>query len=230
MGYIILNGIKSTDKGILLLSDYSIPVAKETIEEISVLGRQEGTLTYKTGTYKDLSFTLNFIIKNWKRAKIEMKDILNFVFLDFDDKLFINNEEYYYTIVNKELGSLNHTKGIAIEFSVTFKVRPFLRKVENLPTSVGEVVNNGVVPCLPLFELNNTSGQRVTITCNGQEFRIENQRSNKIYVDCERKIVYDNEGTNFKTQGEFPKLELGSNTVTCNVDCKIFKKELFLYW
>ena len=109
MGYIILNGIRSTDKGILLLSDYSIPVAKETIEEVSVLGRREGTLTYKTGTYEDLSFTLNFIIKNWKRAKTEMKDILNFVFLDFDDKLFINNEEYYYTIISKELGSLNHT-------------------------------------------------------------------------------------------------------------------------
>ena len=69
MGYIILNGIRSTDKGILLLADYSIPVAKETIEEVSVLGRREGTLTYKTGTYKDLSFTLNFIIKNWKANK-----------------------------------------------------------------------------------------------------------------------------------------------------------------
>lgn len=228
MGYIILNGIKSTEKGLLLKSGYNIPVANETIENITVLGRKQGDLTIRTNSYPNLTFTLEFVLKNWKDSSSEMRELVTFFFTDFDNKLLINNEEYYYEIVNKNIGEINHVRGRGTVIPVTFTTRPFLKKINDTPVTGTEIINNGVIECEPLIKITGTTSSKITITCNGQEFLIEPTSSKLFYIDSSRYIVYDSAGTLFKTTGEFPKLKVGSNSFSCNAAYEVFRRELFL--
>lgn len=228
MGYIILNGIKSTEKGLLLKSGYNIPVANETIETLSVLGRKQGELTIKTGSYPNLTFTLEFVLKNWKNSSSEMKKLTSFFFTGINDQLLINNEKYYYEVVSKSIGEINHVNGRGTIIPVTFTTRPFLKIKNDTPVTGNEIINNGVIECEPLIKIITNSFTDVTITCNGQEFLIKNANSTLFYIDSSRYIVFDNNGTLFKTIGNFPKLKVGRNSFSCNVEYEILKRELFL--
>lgn len=465
MGYIILNGTKSTDEGLLLKSGYQIPIAKETVEIISVLGRKQGDLTVKTGSYKDLTFTLEFVLRNWKNSSTEMNKAIDYFFrynlietsqineyeittipevvsnenyvvcvgfynsetgadgdlerlkleqidgyiiehkpymfvkkgevtakgslnlrpqpngdntpitqmptgsiieileeLDgwykvrynqyegyassqfikvfyeglgepeqrpeppqpepqpqpeplppplpptlppappeppelepptpapptpappeppettepeteteqpeteteqpetgepeieeqetdrppisqspsvppmaqmdtvctVDNKLFINNDNYYYEIIDKNIEDIKYSNGKATSISVTFKTRPFLKLLNDEPVSDRNVINRGFVECEPLIKITPDSTGRIIITNNGQEFWIECEEMGDFYVDCSRYIVYNCNGTFFKTTGEFPKLRKGLNTFSCNAGYQIFRRELYL--
>ena len=228
MGYIILNGVKSTEKGLLLKNDYNIPIANETLERISVLGRKEGDLTIRTGSYPDLTFTLEFILRNWKDSSSEIKSLIPFFFANTDNKLFVNNEEYYYEIVSKEIGELNYKNGRAIIIPVTFTTKPFLKLKDDTPVTGNEILNRGIIESEPLININSSTQKTITVTCNGQEFIIEPTTSNDFYIDCSRYIVYDSKGTLFKTKGAFPKLKVGNNTFNCTVGYKVYRRELFL--
>lgn len=81
------------------------------------------------------------------------------------------------------------------------------------------VFNHGDVPARPLIRIHTDENASVTLTVNGQEFTVDLAGTDKagLIIDSEAQMVISADGnTNLtsKSQGEFPILATGNNTIS----------------
>ncbi|CAD5902457.1 phage tail protein [Carnobacterium maltaromaticum] len=144
------------------------------------------------------------------------KDVIRW--LRGSGKLITHNDPDKYrdvfVSISKEQ-SYENEWGVFYTFDLTFECQPFKKKIYEEPTDLeqGEniIVDNGMEPSSPYFEFTSTGGD-ITITIENKIFKLLATTAGSITLDCEMGLaVFD--GSIVKTQGEYPKLHPGENSI-----------------
>ena len=104
-----------------------------------------------------------------------------------------------------------------LEASIQFDCEPFKRQfpaeTDITMTASGSVVNIGNVEAYPVITI--TGSGDIVLTVNDKAFSIEDL-SSKAVLDCDARMAVDNSGNNIleSTDGDFPVLTVGTNTVS----------------
>ena len=210
--FVLNNSVNSrTDLGIRITQPPVIPVSKRIVDSIEVDGR-EGTLTILRG-WEDVVFTLKVALIG-ANLHSKFREILPTI-LSAKTIHFSNDSSVYYNVKHVSAGALERRLSTLSEFPLTFTCSPFryLRNVAPITlTSSGNLANIGTVYSLPKITVYGTGNR--TLTVNGRAV-ILNILSGNLTLDSELKLCYfGNVAQNQNMQGEFPILEVGSNTIT----------------
>lgn len=208
------------DMDCMIVKPIQIPTAKENVEYETVEGRK-GTLTIKTGTYKDITIQidlqLNYINTYETDYKEKIQAVTEWLYNIKNNKLiFDDNKEKCYLVKAIEIGEFEDYKKFYSRFTVKFICEPFLQYVnENIrEINNGEVVFNfGSVETGPTIELQlPEKTQNIQITINNNTFQLKNVKK-YVYIDSNLLMCKNEEG-NIRTIGDFPILQKGNNTIT----------------
>jgi phage-related protein len=210
--FVIDGNINSrSDLGLRITEPPVLPVASRIADSITVDGR-EGTLT---------------VLKGWEDTTLDMKaallgadiatrwrEVLP-VLLAAKTVSLSTDPDVCYRVKRTIAGEMRMRLARLGEFSLTFTCSPF-RYMTGAPTltltSSGTVTNPGTVYSLPRIKVYGT-GTR-TLTINGKQV-ILNLLSGNLTLDSELKeCFFGDAAQNNRMTGDFPVLEVGSNTVT----------------
>lgn len=208
------------DMDCIIVNPIKIPVAKENIEHETVEGRK-GTLTIKTGTYRDITIVIDLQLNYINEYETDYKEKIQAVsewLCDIENNklIFDDNTEKYYSVKSVEVGEFEDYKKFYSGFTVKFICEPFMQYVNENTIEIsnyGNVFNCGSVETEPYIELQLPSEvQNIQITINDKTFQLNNVK-NYAYIDSNLLMCRNEEG-NIRTIGEFPVLKKGNNTIT----------------
>lgn len=223
MNTIIFNKLDCyKDLSCILLGDYEIPVSVEDIENINVDNRRKGTLTIKTGNYKDLELNLTFRLIDYKNAEEKIKNIINWISNIRDNKLYFSNrKDKCYLVKNAIISNFKNSYKLFSEFSINFICEPFMAFPTELVEEVtnnSQVLNRGDIISDPIIKLTlPSSEQTIQITINSETLELRNV-SNYIEINSELFMVHGpaGESQSIKMYGDFPILQVGYNSISWN--------------
>ena len=117
----------------------------------------------------------------------------------------------------------------------TFIRNPFWYKAnDNYVAVTNNVINEGNIESRPTIRLEKKGNNNIDITINGTRFLYDFNEESYVEIDCENKtVLYEglNRFKQIKIGYDFPKLNIGSNTINLNSgDCtvKIKRKDRWL--
>jgi phage-related protein len=188
-----------------------MPATERIVQKIEVDGR-EGSLN---------------ILKGWKDCDISLKvallgtDIRN-RYRNVTAQIraaatvyFSNDPTIFYKVKIATVGALEMKLTQLGEFSISFNCAPFkyLRNVAMIShTTNGTVVNPGTAYSLPRLKVYGSGTRNLTI--NGKLITL-NLLTSPLTLDSEIKECYFGDtAQNQLMTGDFPRLEVGSNTIT----------------
>jgi phage-related protein len=213
MNYFVINdNINSrTDLGLRITERPSLPVSERIVQKIDVDGR-EGTLNILKGWKDaDISFKAALLgadIRNRHRAVTAQIRAAQTVWFSGDPMVF-------YKVKAATTGALDMRLSQLGEFAITFGCAPFgyLRNAATINRTTSGTVNNpGTVYSLPKIRVYGAGTRSLTI--NGKPVTL-NLLSSPLAIDSELKECYFGDtAQNHLMTGDFPRLEVGSNTVT----------------
>lgn len=208
------NKYKTKDLG-LILSEYpDIPFLVENTDPTEVLGKDDGALIEKLGTFKDRTISCTFKLidevdydKTLSRVKRWIKNIE-------DNRLFIDKDRYF-KVKNIEAGNISRQLFLYGEFTVNFICSPFIygdTTEINISANNVTIENFGDYKTPIIAEIYGTGNIKIGI--NEESMTIENVEG-YIKIDGDKKSVVNADGTSkdWDTIGEFLMLEVGTNNV-----------------
>lgn len=213
--FIFNNKNSFEDMKCLVVGQVSLPLIQEVVENIEVEGRKQGSLTKKTGNYKDITIkmTLKFIeMQEFNKYKQRIQDWLTNV---TDNKLYFeDNKNKCYIVKNVNLSAITPKNGYQATFDVEFICEPFLKETNQdfIQVNKGDkIINLGYIQAEPIIKLTlPDSPTDITLNINESQFEIR-QVQGKIKIDSSLFIIEtENE---IKTIGNLPILQLGENTI-----------------
>jgi len=215
------NGRNSFSFGIGIIDKVEYPVIQEEIELIPVEGRKKGSLTRKTGNYKDLQFDLNLKIFDIKRYKDRQREVNLWLNDIKDNRLFFDDyREKCYKVKNVICDKISDEKQANAILKVTFNCEPFLYKTEEYWQTI--ITNNydifyiGDLEGSPNLKLTlPSSTQNISLIINGEEIQLKSV-SDFIYIDSELIEILDNNNQSISNKmiGNFPTLRNGYNKIS----------------
>jgi phage-related protein len=213
MNYFVINETinSRTALGLRITERPVTPSTERIVQKIEVDGR-EGTLN---------------ILKGWKDCDIGFKVALfgadirsryrevTAQIRSAESVYFSNDPTVYYKVKVVTIGALEMRLSQLGEFAVTFSCAPFkyLRNAAMITrTTSGTVVNPGTVYSLPRLKVYGTGTRNLTI--NGKLITL-NLLASPLTLDSDlMECHYGDVAQNNRMTGGFPRLEVGSNTVT----------------
>jgi phage-related protein len=197
-------GLRITERPVL-------PATERIVQKIEVDGR-EGSLNILKGWKDcDISFKVALLgtdIRNRYRnvtAQIRAAETV----------CFSNDPAIYYKVKIAMVGALEMKLSQLGEFAVTFNCAPFkyLRNVAMISrTTSGTISNPGTVYSLPRLKVYGSGTRNLTI--NGKLI-VLNLLTSPLTLDSEiKECYYGDTAQNQLMTGDFPRLEVGSNTIT----------------
>jgi phage-related protein len=213
MNYFVINDTLNsrTDIGLRITEPPVLPTSERIVQKIEVDGR-EGSLT---------------VLKGWKDADISFKAAL--IGADIRSRYrevtaqiraaesvwFSNDPTVYYKVKVATVGALDMKLSQLGEFAVTFNCAPFkyLRNVGTITrTTSGAVTNPGTVYSLPRIKVYGSGTRNLTI--NGKLVTL-NLLTSPLTLDSDiKECFFGDTAQNQLMTGDFPRLEVGSNTMT----------------
>lgn len=205
------------DMGVFVVDKIEFPSIDEDVEQEPIEGSPIGSLTIKTGNYKDsiIPMKLRFISKH--DLKEQFKNVKRWLKRISDNRLTFDYEKCY-IVKNVTLNpyTLNQISG---DFEVEFICEPFLKGfyTEFEVVSNREVIyNDGDVESYPKVKIQLPSTKsNIQIFFNNEGVHFKDV-SDYIFIDSERQIVLDknNQSLTKNMIGNFPKLLEGENTIS----------------
>ena len=214
------NGRNSFSFGIGIIDKVEYHVIQEEIELIPVEGRKKGSLTRKTGNYKDIQFDLNLKIFDIKRYKDRQREVNLWLNDIKDNRLFFDDyREKCYKVKNVICDKISDEKQANAVLETTFNCEPFLYKTEEYWETI---TNNcglfyiGDLEGSPNIRLTlPSSTQNISIIINNEELQLKSV-NDFVYIDSELIEILDknNQSISKKMIGNFPKLKNGYNKIS----------------
>ena len=212
---ISFNGIRTGKKGVAVTTRPQIPTPKQRAEYVEVAG-MDGTLRVSDGTFEDIVIPvqMNFVrsVKYWHETA---RDVRNWLFGSGILKLG-NLNGWHYRVKAITLSDIENINKMGGQFTAEFLCEPFQYQDggnEFLP--LAQVLINPFFRCQPVYLIEGSGN--ATLTVNGNEWTA-NVTGGSIYIDTEKKLVYNANKQNRRTatSGEFKDLilENGVNTIS----------------
>lgn len=215
--YFIFDGKSSVDFNCFIAQSNMFDGAEHDDSSVEIPGRN-GALLFSNGRWKNFKGTATCYIPQNMQTNV---DGLR-AFLSARHGYCRYEEAFrpgeYRMARFKGPFSLSESDRVCAVFDVTFDCKPqrFLKSGETAVTfyASGSVFNPTEFDALPLILCNGTSG---TVTINGVAVTVTGC-SAYAEIDCDAMEVYEGStnrnGTTTLTDGEFPKLVPGTNTIT----------------
>ncbi len=214
------NGRNSFSFGIGIIDKVDYPVIQEEIELIPVEGRRKGSLTRKTGNYKDIQFDLNLKIFDIKRYKDRQREVNLWLNNIKDNRLFFDDyREKCYKVKNVICDKISDEKHANAVLETTFNCEPFLYKTEEYWETITnnyDLFYKGDLEGSPNIKLTlPSSNQNISIIINGEELQLKSV-NDYVYIDSELIEILDknNQSISKKMIGDFPVLKNGYNKIS----------------
>lgn len=192
-----INGVSSDTVGIFVDTPPMPPMAEEIVEEINIIGRAESNY-YHTGTYKDITITVNCYIFDYG----DHPDLIYKYLRGAKTLSFSSADDYYYKV--KRVAGLTPSyngKG-KNTLSVQFICSPFKYAVNQQTvtfqrgedeTKTVQVFNAGTVYAEPIFILPYTEAQTHSygvLEVNGTQIECPATYQSDIYIDLQITETY----------------------------------------
>jgi phage-related protein len=213
MNYFVINEILNsrTDLGLRITQPPVVPPSQRIVQSIDVDGR-EGSLTILKG-WADVEFSLGVAVIG-QDVRALWRTVLPQI-LSAGAIYFSNDTAVFYKIKRIKAGALEMKLSRLGECQLTFICSPFKyqRNAAMLNRTTSGTVNNpGTVYSLPKIKVYGT-GLR-TLTIGGKPI-VLNLLSGNLTLDSELKeCFFGDVAQNQNMSGDFPRFEVGSNTVT----------------
>lgn len=231
--FIFNNKNSFDDMDCIVVGTISYPFIKEEVEIIAVEGRKAGSLTEKTGNYKDLELTMTLKLidlDDFEGKNIRIQDWLENI---TDNKLyFINNPSKSYIVKTVNYIDITPSGGYEAKFNVTFVCEPFLKSTREYPIEINingdNIINYGYIESEPTIKLSlPTTKQNIQLDINGRTFEVK-----EVYGDIEinSSLMQIKGENNFRSVGNFPSLDKGNNVITWIGDINKFEIEKNTLW
>ena len=199
----------------VILSDFpELPFVQEEIKSVEV-GGKDGTLTKRTGKYKDLLISLEcelLDIENYNEAIRNINNWLN----DIEDNrlFFLNNPSKCYKVKKVTTGNIKNELNIYGAFTIEFTCYPFIYSTEEYEIEISnnsEFYYSGDIETYPRIILSGCRGD-IQITINDITTQF-NSTYGEIVIDYPQALNGDIAITN-KMIGKFPTLIKGINNIS----------------
>ena len=187
---------------------------KKRITEITIPGRQ-GTLTQSDGTYEPFTREASFVLMDLDRVQEICALYTDSGPLTFDDE----PDKVYQARVVNELNPDFFTPGWR-NLTVQFECQPFARELNPQTATfiaAGSLYNIGTYAAQPTIKVYGTGN--ITVAVNGNAFTVQGVTASAV-IDCENMIVYEETALRVSS-GDFPTLQIGSNTISFSGATKI---------
>jgi phage-related protein len=197
--------------GLRITQPPTFPATQRIIEKIDVDGR-EGSLTLLKG-WEDIALTLKAAVLG-ANCRADYRSAVAAI-LAASTVRFSNDPDVFYKVKYAKVGEMTMQLRSLGEFQISFVCAPFkyIRGVATVTmTASGSITNPGTVYSLPKIKVYGT-GTR-TLTINGKPIML-NLLSGNLTLDSELKEChYGDVAQNNRMTGDFPRFEVGSNTIT----------------
>lgn len=173
------------------------------------------------GVYNEIPYNITF--HKFYPTDLDDKEIRSFLSKGSILQLSIL-PTVYFSILTMSTQISQTADNKRIDYVLSLTLEPYRYGVNN-PwinlTSGATVKNNGTITALPVIELTDPDGD-IKITVNNVDYEIKGleasgtETPNKVYIDRERFILYDQNNKLLigKDNGKLPELAVGDNVIT----------------
>lgn len=212
--YFYFNNNISDDLDIVLSKIPVLPFVSEEIKQVEV-GGMFGTLTKRTGKYKDLLITLECSLLDIDNYYEVIRNVNNWVNSIEDNKLILSdNLNKCYKVKKVVLGDIKNELMLYGSFTMQFLCYPFIygtNENEIELTNNFDFLYSGDVETYPYFKLEGCKGNiQLIVNDNITQF---NDVEGTVIIDYPQALNGDIAITN-KMIGKFPTLIKGINNIS----------------
>lgn len=228
------NGFENIrDMGVYVVNRIEFPNIEEVIDHEEVDGSPIGSLTVRSGKYKDSKISMKLRIIDKHNVKEQFRNIKRWL-KNIEDKRLSFDYEKCYIVKNVTLNPYSFNQ-ISCDFECEFICEPFLKAFYSDYEEIlnGEVVyNNGDIKAFPRLKLTFSSGtSNIELYINNRSMQLRDV-SEYVFIDSERQEVLDKNGRsiNIRRVGSLPYLNTGENVIrwTGNINkFEILKNERY---
>ena len=212
---IFFNGYYSSYWGLGVAEYPNIQRLNEVVKDIDLEGRN-GSLTIKSGTYKDRTISITFRLLDSDRFWIMVDDFEDWLLNVNDNRLFYDRQDRCFIVKRVVFGDITKEIRKYGELQVDFIVKPFMEDLTPSSFTFLEneklFINQGHFPIKPIITLYGNGNLEISI--NGEVTIIENVQE-EITIDSEYMMCFDKNNTNQLSDmiGKFPELAVGENDI-----------------
>ena len=199
----------------VILSDFpELPFVQEEIKSVEV-GGKDGTLTKRTGKYRDLPIILECELLDIENYNEAIRNINNWLSEIEDNRLFfLDNPSKCYKVKKVTTGNIKNELNIYGAFTIEFTCYPFIYSTEEYEIEISnnsEFYYSGDIETYPRIILSGCRGD-IQITINDITTQF-NSTDGEIVIDYPQAL--DKEGVSITNSmiGKFPKLIKGINSI-----------------
>ena len=199
----------------VILSDFpELPFVQEEIKSVEV-GGKDGTLTKRTGKYRDLPIILECELLDIENYNEAIRNINNWLSEIEDNRLFfLDNPSKCYKVKKVTTGNIKNELNIYGAFTIEFTCYPFIYSTEEYEIEISnnsEFYYSGDIETYPRIILSGCRGD-IQITINDITTQF-NSADGEIVIDYPQAL--DKEGVSITNSmiGKFPKLIKGINSI-----------------
>ncbi len=208
-----LDGVSSDTLGLFVDFLAPVPLADQRYTDFNTGADEQGT------TPDDVFNNIQYQIRFYTFLPDDYNDTAIKAFCYGKSVLTLSRfPDYYFKIKKTNLQAADGSGyGKRIDYTLTLTLAPFRYTVDNEQITLASgdsIVNEHTRYSKPEFEITGTGD--ITLTVNGAEFSVKGLEANQtIIIDSSRHITYSgNTLLTGKTEGKYPLLDVGSNTVS----------------
>lgn len=208
-----LDGVSSDTLGLFVDFLPPVPLADQRYTDFNTGADEQGT------TPDDVFNNIQYQIRFYTFLPDDYNDTAIKAFCFGKSVLTLSRfPDYYFKIKKISLQAADGSGyGKRIDYILTLTLAPFRYTVDNEQITLASgdsIVNEHTRYSKPKFEITGTGD--ITLTVNGVEFSVKGLETNQtIIIDSSRHVTYSGDTLLIgKTEGKYPLLDVGSNTVS----------------
>ena len=208
-----LDGVSSDTLGLFVDFLAPVPLADQRYTDFNTGADEQGT------TPDDVFNNIQYQIRFYTFLPDDYNDTAIKAFCYGKSVLTLSRfPDYYFKIKKTSLQAADGSGyGKRIDYILTLTLAPFRYTVDNEQITLASgdsIVNEHTRYSKPEFEITGTGD--ITLTVNGAEFSVKGLETNQtIIIDSSRHVTYSGDTLLIgKTDGKYPLLDVGSNTVS----------------
>lgn len=208
-----LDGVSSDTLGLFVDYLAPVPLAEQRYTDFNTGADEQGT------TPDDVFNNIQYQIRFYTFLPDDYNDTAIKAFCYGKSVLTLSRfPDYYFKIKKTSLQASDGSGyGKRIDYILTLTLAPFRYTIDNEQIALASgdsIVNEHTRYSKPEFEITGTGD--ITLTVNGAEFTVKGLETNQtIIIDSSRHVTYSGDTLLIgKTEGKYPLLDVGSNTVS----------------
>ncbi len=186
------NGLENIrDMCVYVVNRIEFPNIEEVIEQEPVDGSPIGSLTVRSGKYKDSKIKMKLRIIDRHNVKEQFRNIKRWLKNVEDNRLSFDYEKCY-IVKNVTLNPYSFNK-ISCDFECEFICEPFLKAFYNDYEEIlnGEMVyNDGDIEAFPKIKITLSNSTNIELYVNNRSMQLRDI-SEYVFIDSERQETLD---------------------------------------